>query len=141
VSAARGLALGLGIPAHGVSLLEALSYGTEGPVLASLDARREQVYLQRHGRGTVADIVPCLADPAALPPGLAAPGLTCIGHRAELIAEQLGAHAAHAALASAPAIARIAATRPAKPTERPAPLYIRTPDAALPREPAPVILL
>ena len=46
VSAARGLALSLGIPAVGVSLLEAAAFGTDGPVITAFDARRNAVYFQ-----------------------------------------------------------------------------------------------
>ncbi len=43
VSAARGLALGLGKPAIGVSNLEAQAYGLDGPVLRCPDARRDRI--------------------------------------------------------------------------------------------------
>ncbi|HCJ00028.1 MAG TPA: tRNA (adenosine(37)-N6)-threonylcarbamoyltransferase complex dimerization subunit type 1 TsaB, partial [Sulfitobacter sp.] len=39
VSAARGLALGLGVPAIGVSHLQALAFGHDGVVISSIDAR------------------------------------------------------------------------------------------------------
>ena len=45
VSAARGLALGLSIPAVGVSSFDALREGAEGPVLAAVSAPRGAVYL------------------------------------------------------------------------------------------------
>ena len=46
VSAARGLAMGLGVPAVGVSMHEALAYGTSGAVRTVLEARRDHVYVQ-----------------------------------------------------------------------------------------------
>jgi tRNA threonylcarbamoyladenosine biosynthesis protein TsaB len=46
VAAARGLALGLGIPAVGVTRLEALAYGLPRPVTVIEDARRGEVYVQ-----------------------------------------------------------------------------------------------
>ena len=46
VAAARGLALGLGIPAVGVSTLEAVAFGHKCPVTAIVDAKRGQVYAQ-----------------------------------------------------------------------------------------------
>jgi len=49
VAAARGLALGLGVPAIGVTGLEALAHGAPRPVLACLDARRGQLYAQLFG--------------------------------------------------------------------------------------------
>jgi tRNA threonylcarbamoyl adenosine modification protein YeaZ len=137
VSAARGLALSLGIPAVGVSLLDCLALGADAPVLASLDARRDHVYLQRfaegHDRGPA--LVP-FDDVAAW----ALPDLTCIGQRSDEIANRIGAAHAPVTFAPAIAIARLAATRWQTPEPRPAPLYIRTPDAAPARVTGPVIL-
>jgi len=136
VSAARGLALGLGIPAVGVSLLDALAFGSNGPVLACLDARRGAAYLQRHGYG---DPAPFLASLDALP-DLAAPGLVCVGTIADQVADLIGARHVPAVYAPASAIARIAVRRAVRPDERPAPLYLRSADAAPPRDVPPVIL-
>jgi tRNA threonylcarbamoyl adenosine modification protein YeaZ len=138
VSAARGLALALGIPAVGVSALDALAAPAPRPLLAAIDARRDHLYLQR------------FSDDAPLGPALvplddladwAMPGLVVTGAHAGEIAARLGATAHHAAPSPAPAIARIAATRwrdPALP--RPAPLYLRAADAAPAREAGPVML-
>ena len=46
VAAARGLALSLGVPAVGVSGLEAAALGLPGPLLVVEDARRGEVYAQ-----------------------------------------------------------------------------------------------
>jgi tRNA threonylcarbamoyladenosine biosynthesis protein TsaB len=46
VAAARGLALGLGVPAIGVTRLEALAHGLPRPVAVVEDARRGEVYVQ-----------------------------------------------------------------------------------------------
>ena len=51
VSAARGLALSLGIPAVGVSVFEALAFGTKGYVKISRDARRGMVFSQEFEDG------------------------------------------------------------------------------------------
>lgn len=137
VAAARGLALSLGIPAIGVSLLDCLAFGADAPVLACLDARRDHLYLQRFAEGAE-------KGPALVPfdevSEWALPGLTCVGQRAEEVAERIGATHAPAAFAPACAIARIAATRWQTPQPRPAPLYIRTPDAAPARDTGPVML-
>ncbi|MGI3186169.1 tRNA (adenosine(37)-N6)-threonylcarbamoyltransferase complex dimerization subunit type 1 TsaB [Nioella aestuarii] len=137
VAAARGLALSLGIPAVGVSRLEALALGAERPVLACLDARRDHLYLQRfaedHHMGPALVPFDTLSD-------WAMPGLTCIGQRSEDVANRIGAAHAPASHAPASAIARIAATRWQSPEPRPAPLYIRTPDAAPARDTGLVIL-
>ena len=141
VSAARGLALALGIPTVGVSLMDALALGTDGPLLTSLDARRDQIYLQRHGRGAVPDLDLHLADLAGLPAELSShPGMRCIGHRAAELASSIGGVAGPAAYAPASAIARIAAERSGGDAPRPAPIYIRPADAAPPRQAAPVLL-
>lgn len=134
VSAARGLALALGIPAVGVSILEAAVFGTDGPVLAAMDARRGQGYFQRFGFG---DPVPFLSDLQSLAP---IEGVTCIGSLATDAAAQLGGSVQPARYAPAAAIARIAAERFATTSERPKPLYLRAADAAPPREAPPKIL-
>ncbi|MFW8595668.1 tRNA (adenosine(37)-N6)-threonylcarbamoyltransferase complex dimerization subunit type 1 TsaB [Cribrihabitans neustonicus] len=115
VSAARGLALGLEIPAVGVDGFEARA--AEG-TLPAVPAPRDQVY-------------------AALPAGggSEAPRLM---PRAEAEAAARGAGLAFAPEASpagiAEAIARIAATRLDGPVEAPAPLYLRPADAAPARD-------
>lgn len=118
VSAARGLAVSLGIPAIGVSSFEAQALDCSRPVLSLIDARRDQVFVQQ------------LTDaPAAAPRVMPRSEITdtnTIGPSDTV---------------SAIAIARITSSRyldPAQP--RPAPLYVRAPDAAPPRDPAPVIL-
>jgi tRNA threonylcarbamoyladenosine biosynthesis protein TsaB len=129
VSAARGLALSLRIPAIGVSRLEAMAFGTSGAQTAIIDARQNRIYAQTFQNGTsVSDIAiieqadysadqPTLCDaPIALP--------------ATMITTQI-------CLANA---AQIAATRMTTDQPKPAPLYVRAPDAALPSDPPPVIL-
>ena len=136
VSAARGLALALEIPAAGVSVLEAMAFGTEGPVLATLDARRGQIYAQSFGTGT--DFGPLLCVPSDI--SIDVPKLTCLGHEADAFAERLHGHAAPTIYAPGSAIARIAAKSPEWANKRPAPLYLRGADAAPPSEAPPVIL-
>lgn len=118
VSAARGLALSLNIPAVGVSSFEAQAIDAPRPVLSLVDARRDQVFVQE------------LTDGAATPPNLMA--------RSEIKATNtIGPNDT----VNPVAIARITTTRYTDtPLPRPAPLYVRAPDAAPPRDPAPVIL-
>ncbi|MGJ5620753.1 tRNA (adenosine(37)-N6)-threonylcarbamoyltransferase complex dimerization subunit type 1 TsaB [Sulfitobacter sp. MF3-043] len=123
VSAARGLALGLGVPAVGVSAFDALRLGTQGPCACAVDARRDMVYLQGYEN-------PNLSDPGQYPvaelPAFDGPLIGTGGHPpVHPVAE---------------AIARLAATRFLTETMRPAPLYLRPADAAPSRDPAPVIL-
>lgn len=133
VAAARGMALSLGVPAIGVSSLEAQTHGTAGPILSVLDARRDRVYAQIVG------------DPA--PPRMCAlPELTVpntlryvTGFQATPLAEQHGLVAVPPA-PLAPSIARIAAARTPAANDRPAPLYLRPADAMPSSTPPPVIL-
>jgi tRNA threonylcarbamoyl adenosine modification protein YeaZ len=124
VAAARGLALGLGIPAVGVTRLEALAFGLPRPLVVLEDAKRGQVYVQiftSEGPG-----VAHLADrvlPACPATGSAA-----------------GEGALPPVVPLAEAIARIGADRAATPQPRPAPFYLRGADAAPPSDPRPVIL-
>lgn len=138
VSAARGLALALDIPAVGVSLLEALQDGRDGPALCSIDARRNQLYLQRFAAEAARG--PELVSFEDIGADWHVPGLTCLGHRAAEIADRLGAASAPARHAPTISIARIAARRQSSNPPRPAPLYLRAADAAPARESGPVLL-
>ncbi len=135
VAAARGLALGLGIPAFGVSALQAQALGTAGAVLSSLDARKGALYLQGFGlpNGPAAQILD-LANLPALPPA------TCIGFAADTLAAHCAGQAAPPRYALCEAIARLAQAQSATDAPRPAPFYLRSADAAPPSDPPPVIL-
>lgn len=129
VSAARGLALSLGIPSIGVSRLDAMAFGTEGDCTALIDARQSRLYVQDFTDGTAQTdvrIVPLDTFAPSHPPLCDAE----VGTIATLIPTET-------ALANA---ARIAATRLGTDQPRPAPLYVRVPDAALPSDPPPTIL-
>ncbi|MDD8024784.1 MAG: tRNA (adenosine(37)-N6)-threonylcarbamoyltransferase complex dimerization subunit type 1 TsaB [Paracoccaceae bacterium] len=124
VSAARGLALALAVPAVGVSTLDALAEGQPRPLRAQIDARRDEVYVQDFtatGAGTPQMMPRTQADTEAaqcgipLREGIAPADLAC-------------------------AIARLATARADTPQPRPAPLYLRSADAAPPSDPPPVIL-
>jgi len=137
VAAARGLALSLDIPAIGVAGFDALAEGQPGPVLASLDARRDLVYLALAGEDRPLDPVLGAPDTVALP---APAGTPCIGHAAETLAARLGSAVQSPAFPCAVAVARVAARRLGHSQPRPAPLYVRPADAAPSSEPPPVIL-
>ena len=133
VSAARGLALGLDVPAIGVSSLEAQAFGQEKLVISSLDAHRDHLYLQIDAEH------PGLFTTDNLPP--LATGARCIGHRADEIAARCGGTVAEALYPTAEAIARVAATRLGRiDLPAPAPLYLREADAAPSREQPPALL-
>ncbi|WP_296766316.1 tRNA (adenosine(37)-N6)-threonylcarbamoyltransferase complex dimerization subunit type 1 TsaB [Sediminimonas sp.] len=138
VSAARGLALALSIPAIGVSTLEAQAFGTPGVVISTVAAPRDQLYLQIIGGGETA--APVLASLVALPPIPASAGPACIGAYAADVAAQCAGTPRQAAFPLPEAIARLAARRLGQDLPPPAPLYIRGADAAPARDAPPVIL-
>ncbi len=123
VSAARGLALGLGVPAIGVSGFDALRFGHQGPCTTAVAARRGHLYLQAFD-GTETS-PPIMVPEDALPE-----------HPTPLI----GATGIVPAHPTAVAIAYLASERHGTPQPRPAPLYLRPADAAPARDVAPVIL-
>ena len=145
VSAARGLALALAVPAVGVTTLEALARPhlgalPEGLVLAVLDARRGEVYAALY----VADGI-CHLEPRALAPDALAAWLRprlaggrllgLVGSGAAIAAEALAPAAAATILSvenhiDAGVVAAIAAAR--EPGAAPRPLYLRGADAKPP---------
>ncbi|MEM6940402.1 MAG: tRNA (adenosine(37)-N6)-threonylcarbamoyltransferase complex dimerization subunit type 1 TsaB [Pseudomonadota bacterium] len=136
IAAARGLALGLGIPSVAVSTLEALALDHSGPLLASITAGRGHYFCQRFGKAA--------RGPALVPVDAVAqwhlPGLRCIGDDADALAATLGATSLTAPPNPALAIARIAADRWQDDPPRPAPLYLRPADAAPARDAPPPVL-
>jgi len=124
VAAARGLALGLGIPAIGVTRLEALAYGLPRPLTVVEDAKRGEVYVQLFG-----------------PEGAGQAYLDKAG--AAIDGAVTGSGVADGLAASVPlveAIARIGFAQLGTDQPRPAPFYLRGADAAPPSDPPPVIL-
>ncbi|WP_420862720.1 tRNA (adenosine(37)-N6)-threonylcarbamoyltransferase complex dimerization subunit type 1 TsaB [Algirhabdus cladophorae] len=120
VAAARGLALGLGIPAVGVSALQAATFGQNTPCYGLVEARGGTCYWQgAHG----ADPQIVMGQEADIPTDAPVFGAG-LGHRP--------------AYPIAQAIARVAA--PLSDQPRPKPLYVRQPDAAPPRDLPPKIL-
>jgi tRNA threonylcarbamoyl adenosine modification protein YeaZ len=111
VSAARGLALALARPAIGITTFEALAHGLARPATVAIPAPRGMIHRQT------------FAATGPLPPE------TLAGEAPPIDP-----------VALVTAIARIAATRLDAPQPRPAPFYLRGPDAAPPRDPAPRIL-
>jgi len=123
VAAARGMALGLGIPAVGVSAFDALRLGTEGPCVCAVDARRDQVFVQGFENATLSE--PALMAREDLPP---------------FDGPLIGAHGIAPVYPVAVAIARIAAARHGQALGRPQPLYLRPADAAPARDAPPRIV-
>ncbi len=138
VAAARGLALGLGRPAVGVSSLEAQVLDHHGPILSLRDARQDRLYAQFFGPEPEAPAL-CGMNAGDLMALIGDVRPTCIGQRAEDVGNLLS-------LTTAPGhdqitgILRIAQSRLDQPQPRPAPLYIRQADAAPSRDPAPTLI-
>lgn len=156
VAAARGLALALGIPAVGVTTLEALAQQARQarpgrPVIAALDAGRGEI----HAAAFSADGAPLL-EPAALAIGdaLTLAGKSdadtvLAGSAARALAEAAGhdpAIVSEEATADIATYARLGAIKlsiPGATAARPKPVYLRAADAkpqtgfALPRKAAP----
>jgi tRNA threonylcarbamoyladenosine biosynthesis protein TsaB len=127
VAAARGLALGLQIPAIGVTRLQALAHGLPRPITVIEDARRGEVYVQtfdKDDKTTTAQLMPLDALPAYPHP--------TTGNAA--------ANPLPPAMPLAHAIAQITASLAGQTNPRPAPFYLRGADAAPPSDPPPVIL-
>ena len=136
VATARSLALALGVPAVGVTTFEAMALGAARPCVVILDARREQLYVQVFGDRPEAPMLIGAADELPL-----APGTTFLGHNADVGARWYKGRVGLPVHPLAEAMARIALARLAGPAPAPPePLYLRSADAAPPRDPPPVIL-
>jgi tRNA threonylcarbamoyladenosine biosynthesis protein TsaB len=130
VAAARGLALALGIPAVGVPTLEVLADmackdGDEGPIVAAMDAKRGDVYVQMFSADGKPLSEPSSQEIAAATRLVTDNSARVTGSGTALIDASRAASVDHFDMAS---LARIAATR-AHGTGKPAPLYLRGPDA------------
>lgn len=133
---AKGLAIALGVPCVGVSSLQALAASVpDAEVLAAIDAKRGQLYLQLFSSGapeSPAEAV-LLEQAAAWVRGRRRPGrLVAVGSGAPLIQPLLGEGPGRPIAAPDPlAVARLAGAAP-EPSGPPRPLYLRAPDARLP---------
>ena len=134
VSAARGLALSRGIPAIGVTRFDAIAFDTVGPVLVALDARRGGIYIQNFVDGLA------LASPELIEAddlNETARGKTILGDIA-LDDANFTVHPFDMEK-FIPNLLHITAKAPAD-GPRPAPMYLRAADAALPSDPVPTLL-
>ena len=141
VSAARGLALGLGKPAIGVSTLEAQAYGLNGTVVSCLDARRDRAYV--HVLGDISTPrSPALCDLSAeeLPSLNPKSDPKVVGDIADKLAELKPWQQIEPKQTIIEGIAHLATKRIHSTKERPAPLYIRAADAAPPKDVPPTVI-
>ncbi|MDT9697853.1 tRNA (adenosine(37)-N6)-threonylcarbamoyltransferase complex dimerization subunit type 1 TsaB [Streptomyces sp. P17] len=127
--------LALGVPVHGVCTLDGLAYAADidkAPFVVATDARRKEVYW-----ATYADSRTRLTDPAVDRPADIAErvaGLPAVGAGALLYPDTFP-QAHEPEHVSAAALAALAAERLAAGEELPAPrpLYLRRPDAQVPK--------
>ncbi|WP_030380462.1 MULTISPECIES: tRNA (adenosine(37)-N6)-threonylcarbamoyltransferase complex dimerization subunit type 1 TsaB [unclassified Streptomyces] len=129
--------LALGVPVHGLCTLDALAYeaagaGIAGPFVVATDARRKEVYWARYDDPRTRAGEPAVDRPADLADAVA--GLSAVGAGAALYPDTFTdvrgpAHVSAAALASL-AVERLAAGAELLP---PRPLYLRRPDAQVPK--------
>ena len=140
VAAARGLALAAALPVLAVGSLEALAAAVpdaEGTLVAAIDARRGEVYVQIFDAGRRARGAPAVLTPAEAVAGLPDGPLRLVGSGTALVRAALPADRAPMVLSAeldARWVARRAAER-LRSGERPQdgstlhPLYLRPPDA------------
>ncbi|MEV8465793.1 tRNA (adenosine(37)-N6)-threonylcarbamoyltransferase complex dimerization subunit type 1 TsaB [Fluviibacterium sp. DFM31] len=137
VSAARGLALSLGIPAIGVSRLEAQVLDAPRPAVSLVAAPRGSAYVQVFSADSPRP--PALHTAADLLALKLPENAPLLGVDPTAQAESLNRPIIAPRIPLAVAIARIAAQAPAD-SPRPAPLYLRAADAAPASDPPPKIL-
>lgn len=135
VSAARGLALGLGVPAIGVTRFEAIALDLPQPIAVVEDARRGEAYIQSFGTDAVTARLCGVGDL----PGLIG-AMPLVGSVAQAASLVTGGAVIAARYPLAEAIARVALGRVGTQQPRPAPFYLRAADAAPSSEPPLVIL-
>ncbi len=131
---AATFASALGVPVHGVCTLDGLAYasGIDEPFVVATDARRKEVYWARYDDSRTRVTDPSVDRPADIAEQVA--GLPAVGAGARLYAEVFP-DARDPEHQSAAALAALAAERLAA-GERllePLPLYLRRPDAQVPK--------
>ncbi|WP_155058614.1 tRNA (adenosine(37)-N6)-threonylcarbamoyltransferase complex dimerization subunit type 1 TsaB [Streptomyces blattellae] len=126
--------LALGVPVHGLCTLDGLAYASDmgSPFVVATDARRKEVYWARYADSRTRVTEPAVDRPADIADRVA--GLPAVGAGALLYPDTFPSvhepeHVSAAALAS------LAAERLAAGEELPAPrpLYLRRPDAQVPK--------
>ncbi|MFJ4773443.1 tRNA (adenosine(37)-N6)-threonylcarbamoyltransferase complex dimerization subunit type 1 TsaB [Streptomyces uncialis] len=126
--------LALGLPVHGLCTLDGLAYasGLDGPFAVATDARRKEVYWARYADPRTRLTEPSVDRPADIADGLA--GLPVVGAGPRLYPDAFpdGRGPEHA---DAGALASLAAERLRSGAQLapPRPLYLRRPDAQVPK--------
>ncbi|MCW8914269.1 MAG: tRNA (adenosine(37)-N6)-threonylcarbamoyltransferase complex dimerization subunit type 1 TsaB [Magnetovibrio sp.] len=148
LSAARAFAMALGVPCIGVTTLEAVAHGIsiaerQGQrILAAVESKRADIYVQLFDANFAPLCEPQAADGAAIAALIENDAdILTVGDGAVRAQEMVAEHGLKIALSQAPALpdARIVATiaqaryEDALDAPPPAPLYLRPPDAKLPK--------
>ncbi|MFJ2472638.1 tRNA (adenosine(37)-N6)-threonylcarbamoyltransferase complex dimerization subunit type 1 TsaB [Streptomyces sp. NPDC087659] len=124
----------LGVPVHGLCTLDGLAYasGLEEPFVVATDARRKEVYWARYDGSRARTGEPAVDRPAEIAEQVA--GLLAVGAGAvlypEVFPDARGPENQSAAALAALAAERLAAGEELLP---PRPLYLRRPDAQVPK--------
>jgi tRNA threonylcarbamoyl adenosine modification protein YeaZ len=127
--------LALGVPVHGLCTLDGLAYASDiekGPFVVATDARRKEVYWAKYSDSRTRISGPAVDRPADIADQVA--GLPAVGAGALLYPDTFpNVHTPEHVSASA--LASLAAERLAQGEELPAPrpLYLRRPDAQVPK--------
>ena len=126
--------LALGVPVYGLCTLDALAYasGLDEPFVVATDARRKEVYWARYDNARTRVTEPAVDRPAEIAEKVA--GLPAVGAGALLYPDTFP-QAREPDHVSAAALASLAVERLAAGEELPAPrpLYLRRPDAQVPK--------
>ena len=138
VSAARGLSLSLGIPAIGVTVLEAMAYGIDGRALCLIDARAGNIYAQLFKSGQAATEPKLLARSKL--PELFGDVESIQGFDADVVAKEMGVANWEQSAPKPETYGLVSLKRNWPDEPAPAPIYLRGADAELPSEPQPVIV-
>ena len=143
IAFARALAVALDVPLTGITTLRAIAANLEGgpqPVAAIMDARRGEVYMQLFGPRGEQITPPQILGLAEAAQSLPRKALQLTGSGAELVYDAAGVSASDwqippaSPYPDARKIAALCRKIPVTPI-RPGPLYLRRPDAKLPRKP------
>ena len=133
VSAARGLSLSLGIPAIGISRLEAMALDSKSKASVIIDARQERIYIQDFCDGNA------LNKPKIINTHNGDFSIDAIMNADDKnIGLFKNVNIPKCTLPNA--IARLAINRIGTENSRPAPMYLQEPNADLPKEQPPKII-
>ncbi|MFE3447685.1 tRNA (adenosine(37)-N6)-threonylcarbamoyltransferase complex dimerization subunit type 1 TsaB [Nonomuraea sp. NPDC059194] len=132
---AQALSTAIGAPAYGICSLDAVAYGSglTTEFLAATDARRKEVFWARYSDARTRLEGPFVDRPADVP---RTGGLPVVGAGAALYPDVLGEPGAppypYGGFMAALAAERLAAGLP---MDQPRPIYLRRPDAVIPKPP------